>query len=169
MRETLARAPASFRSRSSLDQRARPAVVTAAGWTERQQQVLHHDRPRTEIEYRLAWTRTYLKMMGLVTNSSCGVWAVTELGRATTEPEIEVLRREAAAARQTERRDRRHPKDLTSTPATGDDTISNPDDDPDTDSGATGWQDGLLETLLALTPDAFERLAQRLLREAGFL
>jgi len=44
-----------------------------------------------------------------------------------------------------------------------------PDDDPDTDSGATGWQDGLLETLLALTPDAFERLAQRLLREAGFL
>jgi len=54
-------------------------------------------------------------------------------------------------------------------PVTGDDTISNPDDDPDTDSGATGWQDGLLETLLALTPDAFERLAQRLLREAGFL
>jgi len=31
------------------------------------------------------------------------------------------------------------------------------------------WKDRLLDTLKALSPDAFERLAQRLLREAGFI
>jgi restriction system protein len=31
------------------------------------------------------------------------------------------------------------------------------------------WKDHLLDTLKALSPDAFERLAQRLLREAGFI
>ena len=29
----------------------------------------------TEIEYRLAWARTYLKKYGLIDNSSRGVWA----------------------------------------------------------------------------------------------
>jgi restriction system protein len=37
------------------------------------------------------------------------------------------------------------------------------------DSGAEDWKDGLLETLLAMSPAAFERLTQRLLREAGFI
>jgi restriction system protein len=32
---------------------------------------------RTEFEYRLAWTRTYLKKYGLLENSSRGVWALT--------------------------------------------------------------------------------------------
>jgi len=33
---------------------------------------------RTEIEYRLAWTRTYLKKVGLLENSERGVWALSE-------------------------------------------------------------------------------------------
>ena len=32
----------------------------------------------TEIEYRLAWARTYLKKYGLIDNSSRGVWALTK-------------------------------------------------------------------------------------------
>ena len=31
-----------------------PAVITAARWSEQQQQVLHGDGPGTEIDYRLA-------------------------------------------------------------------------------------------------------------------
>jgi restriction system protein len=37
------------------------------------------------------------------------------------------------------------------------------------DSGEPFWKDRLLEVLRALRPDAFERLAQRILREAGFI
>ncbi|MDP6439161.1 MAG: winged helix-turn-helix domain-containing protein [Candidatus Brocadiia bacterium] len=31
---------------------------------------------RTEIEYRLAWARNYLKNYGILENSSRGVWAI---------------------------------------------------------------------------------------------
>lgn len=52
---------------------------------------------RGEIEYRLAWSRTYLKKSGLVENSNRGIWAlskadidikninVTEIKRAARE------------------------------------------------------------------------------------
>src|SRR3972149_3692555 len=36
------------------------------------------DDSRTEAEYRLAWTRTYLKKYGLLINSERGIWSLTE-------------------------------------------------------------------------------------------
>lgn len=50
----------------------------------------------TEIQYRLAWARTYLKGMGLLTNSERGVWSVTELGETVAEDQIPTLRAEWA-------------------------------------------------------------------------
>ena len=38
----------------------------------------------TEIEYRLAWARTYLKKYGLVDNSS-GIWSLTEKAEGISE------------------------------------------------------------------------------------
>jgi len=133
--------------------------------------VLHGDGPSTEIEYRLAWARTYLRMMGLVTNSSRGVWAVTELGRTTPEADLEALRREASATRRAQRRTKTPAgtQDQASGSVGEDEAVGDPSDGRDQGSTAGDWKDALLEQLLALTPDAFERLAQRLLREAGFL
>ena len=37
------------------------------------------------------------------------------------------------------------------------------------DEESTPWQESLLGTLLQMSPDAFERLCQRLLRESGFI
>jgi hypothetical protein len=34
----------------------------------------------SEVEYRMAWARTYLKSAGLITNPSRGVWQLTEKG-----------------------------------------------------------------------------------------
>jgi restriction endonuclease Mrr len=59
--------------------------------------VLHGDGPSTEIQYRLAWARTYLKGMGLLTNSQRGVWSVTELGQAVKEDQIAQLHAEFVA------------------------------------------------------------------------
>lgn len=62
-------------------------VIKREGFSDAQQAVLHHDGPGTELGYRLAWARTYLKGMGLLTNSSRGVWALTEDGTAlVTDP-----------------------------------------------------------------------------------
>jgi restriction system protein len=64
-------------------------VIQREGFTDAQQAVLHHDGPGTEIGYRLAWARTYLKGMGLLTNSSRGVWALTEEGTSLlTDPSM---------------------------------------------------------------------------------
>jgi restriction system protein len=49
-------------------------VVEREGFSENQMAVLHKDGPRSEIEYRLAWARTYLKRMGALDNphAACG-------------------------------------------------------------------------------------------------
>lgn len=62
-----------------------PAVNDSEHFSEEQQAVLHGDGPQTEIQYRLAWARTYPKGMGLLTNSKRGVWAVTEAGQNATK------------------------------------------------------------------------------------
>lgn len=55
----------------------------------RSTQIMPQDIPggqgRTELEYRLAWARTRLKIAGLLTNegSKSGIWSVTELGLST--------------------------------------------------------------------------------------
>ncbi|MEZ5185630.1 MAG: restriction endonuclease [Candidatus Nanopelagicales bacterium] len=128
------------------------AVAEQMGFTEEQQSILHQGGPMTEIGYRLHWARTYLKGMGLATNTERGVWALTLKGREVTEQEIKPLRNEYLT-RMRKKREAAH-------------VASNEDGDPD--DGELSWQDRLLEALLEMEPDAFERLCRRVLREAGF-
>lgn len=138
-------------------------VIEAWPFTEREQAVLHGPGPGTEIEYRLAWARTYLKKMGLITNSRRGVWSLTPEGQVVDRrmlPELHAAVLEQMKADRIKRAksgirvgadDAAAAEDLT-------------DDPPD-----GGWQQRLLEQVMRLTPDEFERLAQRLLREEGFV
>lgn len=134
-----------------IDQR----VVDSERFTEEQQAVLHSDGPRSEIEYRLAWARTHLKGMGLLDNSTRGVWATTERGRGATRSEVDALHRAYRASLQRKRKRRAEVEE-----------VAKAEVDGDTDDG---WQEQLLQTLLAMSPEGFERLAQRLLRAAGFV
>ena len=45
------------------------------------QEIMHSNSSKTEVEYRLAWTRTYMKKIGILENSSRGVWSLTTSGR----------------------------------------------------------------------------------------
>lgn len=131
------------------------AVIEQERFTEQQQQVLHGDGPKSELEYRLSWARTYLKRMGLLDNSRRGVWSLTEPGRAATPADVARLHKQVVAEVREEQRRKRQPSE---SPA-----------DDDEDGKDAAWQDQLLDALLAMTPDGFERLIQRLLREAGFI
>lgn len=134
-------------------------VTEIEGFTEQQQSVPHGDSPRSEIEYRLAWARTYLKGMGALINSSRGVWSTTELGRQLTPEQVVTLHAEYVAELRAARRQKRK------SAAASEDAGA-----PETDGSAElDWKEQLLETLLAVPPDQFERLARRLLREAGFI
>lgn len=133
-------------------------VVDTEGFSEEQQSILHGGGPRTEIEYRLAWSRTYLKGMGLLDNSARGVWAVTDRGRGVSKGEVADLHAEYAAALRLKRRGR--PKSM---------LVDEPRSSGHEDEAPRDWREELLAALMRLEPSGFERLAQRLLREAGFI
>ena len=115
--------------------------------------VLHGGGPQTEVDYRLAWARTNLKWVGAVENTARGVWTITPTGRAM--PSDEKLR--ALTRQERRRRARERVK-----PVPADRSM-----DPETSTDGD-WKEELLAILRGLTPDAFERLCQRILRESGF-
>ena len=122
-----------------------------ANLSDEQLEVLHNPEKggETEIEYRMAWARTYLKRFGVLENSKRGVWALTTEGR----------RVEKVNPAKVKRFMREHQK-------IKEDQVNN-SSDGDEPNGF--WREELLDVLLNLHPSAFERLVQRLLRESGFI
>ena len=114
---------------------------------------------QTELGYRLAWARTYLKKYGLITNSTRGVWALTPKGAdlKTVDPQalVRFVREQSRLERQG-RTDSTEAKERQTEPEAGEEETAS-------------WRDTLLTTLLEMPPGAFERLCQRLLRESGFI
>lgn len=122
-----------------------------AGLSDEQLEVLHKPGTggRTEVEYRIAWTRTYLKRYGVLENSSRGVWALSAKGRELDHVDPKVVQRFVQGQLKKAR------------------TVSVEDELVEADTEPT-WRDELMETLLKMEPSAFERLIQRLLRESNF-
>jgi len=58
---------------SASNQELRDRVVLLMNLPDSTQAVLHVDGPTTEVDYRLAWARTYLKKVGAVDNSGRAV------------------------------------------------------------------------------------------------
>ena len=107
-----------------------------------------HRGTRTKLSYNMALARTYLKKYGLLNNSSRGIWILTPLGQKTESVDKEevkrfvvVLDRENSGFEETETTEEL--EELT-------------------------WKDKALEAVQSMTPEAFERLCQRILRESGF-
>lgn len=121
------------------------------GLNEEQLSVMHTDT-LSEVGYRYAWARTNLKNAGAIASSARAVWALTEKGWSLDEEGLRLWERER--------------KQTTSPSALDEAHDGLPGDGEDDDSG---WESQLLNALLKLTPKAFERLSQRLLREAGFI
>lgn len=128
-------------------------AVEIAGLTDEQLEVLHDPNKgsQTEVEYRLAWARTYLKKYGVLENSSRGVWALTSKGAQLDQVNPQMVKK-AVLSQQKQAK-------------------ASAADVPELDSpnGEVPWRDELLDTLLKMEPSAFERLIQRLLRESGFI
>lgn len=112
----------------------------------------------TEVAYRLAWARTYLKKYGFLENSSRGVWALTKLAKEKKQvPPQDVVKTVREADKLATRPNKK----------TKNEQIELEDiDAPETQ----GWREELYRVLTKeVSADAFERLTQRLLRESGFV
>jgi restriction system protein len=114
----------------------------------------------TELEYRLAWARTYLKNFGLLERSGRGVWAVKADKQAVERVDpIEVNRHTQALSRA---------KEVEEPSTNGDENAVTEVQDPESPDAA--WRLALHRVLTTvLSPEAFERLTMRLLRESGFV
>ncbi len=123
--------------------------------TDEQRAVEHGSGNRTYFEYRLAWARTFLKKAGAIDNSDRGVWQLTPRGTSMSDSE---LRGVVSKVRSENRRTRGKKEADDEDEAVGDVT----------DVGIS-WKEQLLDCLGSMPSAAFERLCQRLLREAGFL
>lgn len=120
--------------------------------------VLHGKGPRTQYQYELAWVRTYLKKVGAIQNSKVGIWTLTEVGEKMTDEEArQVFARVRAEAYEARKM------------AVSKRADEAPIDEPESEDSVSSWVDTLLEILGDMDPSAFERLCQRLLREAGFI
>jgi restriction system protein len=156
---------------SASNQELLQRVVQIMGIPEAIQNMPHKDGPRTEVEYRLFWSRSYLRKVGAIESSERGVWMITPKGRALSEWDVKGIPKEV---RELLRREANHNSDAAS-------TISKPggeaepadreidEEAPEDYEGGLAWQERLTSILQTMPPAAFERLAQRILRESGFV
>ena len=110
---------------------------------------------QSKFSNKVGWARFYLAKAGLIDSSTRGVWSLTEKGRTTSLKSEQALdlfhqiHKPFVADRKKSKIEK-----------TVGDEIPLPDD--------IDHRLSLLNILLELPPDGFERLCQRLLRESGF-
>lgn len=107
---------------------------------------------------RVAWARFYLVREGLLDSSKHGVWSLTEKGFKTslTYEQSEEIFRKWAKMFQEQKKKKSTEEPLAEKVAEG------------TGSLSKDYRDEVLDLLIKLPAGGFERLSQRLLREAGF-
>jgi len=110
---------------------------------------------QSQVDYRLAWARTYLKKYGLIENSSRGVWSLIDHEIDTKKLDYRTI---VKAVRDENKRT-----------TTQEDNREDNSEVSDEIESKLGWKEQLLKVLLEIEPSAFERLCQRLLRESGFI
>lgn len=118
--------------------------------------------PSGESRFRnqVAWARFYLVREGLIDSSKRGVWSLTERGRATSLTPVQS--REVFLRWVKIFQDQRKAKAAEEEPIA--EQVAEATGAPSKDYRAE-----TIDLLLGLPPAGFERLSQRLLREAGFI
>jgi restriction system protein len=117
--------------------------------------------PSGQPRYRnqVAWARFYLVREGLIDSSKRGVWSLTERGRSavlSSEEARDIFLRQLNIYYEQRRAKSQIPEPVEEQVAEG--------------TGAVNYdyRNELVSLLMKLPPSGFERLSQRLLREAGF-
>lgn len=124
-------------------------------------EIPHGSTSQGAVEYRLGWSRTYLKKYGLIENSARGVWSLV-----STSIDLDELDSKDIVKSVREADKKKVAKDAPVTVEMSDDSESGA---PAEVLEEIAWHQQLHNLLLSLSPDAFERLTQRMLRESGFI
>lgn len=121
--------------------------------------VLHGNTSQSELAYRSGWSRTYLKKYGLIENSARGIWALTStaINLENIDPReiVRVVKGQSVNG---------NSKEDFAGIDNANELVASVEHLEE-----IAWHQKLHNVLLSLSPDAFERLTQRLLRESGFI
>lgn len=121
-----------------------------------QEELTSSGQPR--FLHNIRWARFYLSKDGFISSSERGVWSLTDKGRSKTlsqEDGFEVYQKVNKTFREQQRLVKFAKPE-------------NTEPDEAETSVSSSYQDELLKLIKSLSPSGFERLCQRLLREAGF-
>ena len=118
----------------------------------------------TELQYQLAWARTYLKNYGAIENSGRCVWAIAP--KFFDKKFIDARKVISYLQKKNGSNDESDNLNIN-------ESLPPEDTDPQNDAleypeEAKPWKMQLAEIISNMDPFAFERLSQRLLRECGF-
>ncbi|MBO7381349.1 MAG: restriction endonuclease [Neisseriaceae bacterium] len=117
----------------------------------------HLNTQKSELEYQLAWARTYLRAYGVIKNSNRGIWSITPEFAKFDSIDAEQIIEEY-------NKNRRIKKDKQ------DSKISEPKFEYiEENEEFQTWKNRLSVILKNMNPFSFEVLTQRLLRECGFV
>ncbi len=141
----------------------------AIDWMGKKFEVSEEERARVNkykvrhFDNKVAWAKQYLTWEGLLDSSKRGVWALTQTGKATFlthEEGLAIYRKWAAFHRQ-----RKALKKSDAKPGEAPELEEDDETAPEIQEMAG---EDLLEVLLSLTPNGFERICMRMMRESGF-
>ena len=114
---------------------------------------------QTEVQYRLAWARTYLKKFGFLESPQRGLWSLAKKAETISAVDTKEVQR---FVRELDRKEKAAKPSVKQ--ANGAEAESEKPEE------AKAWRSKLHSILTkALSPAAFERLIQRVLRESGFI
>lgn len=122
---------------------------------------------QSELQYQLAWARTYLKNYGVIENSARSVWSITSEFNDQTELNVKDI---IAFTSNKNSMSRKIGLEQAKEISIG---IQNIEDSLEKSNYSLPeeirpWKLKLMDVLQNMDPYAFERLSQRLLRECGF-
>jgi restriction system protein len=112
---------------------------------------------QSRIRNQVQWARLYLVRAGYLDASKRGIWSLTEKGTVCDLSTFDTLAtfKEVSKVYQKEKKERQSQEPFV-------------DEDDTQDIEPRDYKSDLLQLLKSLPPTGFERLCQRLLREAGF-
>lgn len=103
----------------------------------------------TKLRYRLGWAKYYLKKYGLLESSERGVWRLTTEGqKIKLVDQKEVIKFVSEKYRKAK---------------------SQLEEQITEENGEANWEEVLINKVMELSPQSFEMLCQRILRESGFI
>lgn len=156
-------------------------IIEVESISEKEQSYMMPNGRYPRFQYYLSWSRTYLKRAGALENSSRGIWSLTEKGEkvisledvqscyeAVLEEEklrAKIKREEAKAQQGEGQRSKEQKTDIKDEKC----VVATEELIEASEEDQVGWREQLLSELMKMSPSSFERLAQRLLREAGFV